>query len=373
MLSKDNCIRAFLELVRAGLWEKEARLLQFGEVDYNEVMRLAEEQAVVGLVTAGLEHVMDVKVPKEDLLQFIGQSLQIEQQNKDMNVFLGRLIEKFRDADVYTLVIKGQGVAQCYEKPLWRACGDVDLYLSESNYEKAKEILTPIASHVENEDKTKLHIGMTIDSWVVELHGTMHEEISRRMNRGLDKVHQSIFYGGEVRSWNNNGVPVFLPSPDNDVIIVFTHFLQHFFVEGVGLRQICDWCRLLWRYRTELDLRLLESRIKRMGLMSEWKVFGVLAVNYIGIPKEAMPMLDENDNENEKLKNKAEKVLKRILKSGNFGHNNDLSYRTNYSGIKYKIVAAWRRFVEFASLVPVFPVDAPRFYVTYMKRKIRKS
>ena len=39
MLSLDNNTKAFLELVRAGLWEKEARLSQFGRVDYEEVMR----------------------------------------------------------------------------------------------------------------------------------------------------------------------------------------------------------------------------------------------------------------------------------------------------------------------------------------------
>ena len=37
---------------------------------------------------------------------------------------------------------------------------------------------------------------MTIDSWVVELHGTMHEEISRRMNRGLEKLYKEAFAQG---------------------------------------------------------------------------------------------------------------------------------------------------------------------------------
>lgn len=62
-------------------------------------------------------------------------------------------------------------------------------------------------------------------------------------------------------------------------------------------------------------------------------------------------------------------VLRRVLKSGNFGHNNDLSYRARYSGITYKIVAAWRRMRDFVSLVPVFPVDAPKFFFTYLFNK----
>ena len=83
-----------------------------------------------------------------------------------------------------------------------------------------------------------------------------------------------------MRVWKNDGADVPLPSPDNDVIIVFTHFLQHFFVGGVGLRQICDWCRLLWTYRDSIDRGLLERRLKEMGIVSEWQAFGAFVVEY---------------------------------------------------------------------------------------------
>ncbi len=81
-----------------------------------------------------------------------------------------------------------------------------------------------------------------------------------------------------VRSCLNGKTQVFLPEINCDVVYVFTHILQHFFKGGIGLRQISDWCRLLWTYRDSLDHGLLESRIKNMGLMSEWKTFGSLAV-----------------------------------------------------------------------------------------------
>jgi hypothetical protein len=47
--------QVFFELVRAGLWEREARLSQFNDIDYAAVMEMADEQSVVGLVTAGIE------------------------------------------------------------------------------------------------------------------------------------------------------------------------------------------------------------------------------------------------------------------------------------------------------------------------------
>lgn len=42
---------------------------------------------------------------------------------------------------------------------------------------------------------------------------------------------------------------------------------------GIGLSRLCDWCRLMRLFRGELDLRLMEDRLSRMGLVSEWRVY----------------------------------------------------------------------------------------------------
>lgn len=68
---------------------------------------------------------------------------------------------------------------------------------------------------------------------------------------------------------------------------------------------------------------------------------------------------------------KADRILEYILKVGNLGHNKDLSYRTRCSGLAYKIVAAWRRFLDFLGVVTIFPLDAPRFFVTYVTGKLK--
>lgn len=63
-MNLDNSINAFLELVKAGLWEKDVCLPSFGDIDFNCVYQLAKQQSVEGLVAAGLEHVKDVKLPQ---------------------------------------------------------------------------------------------------------------------------------------------------------------------------------------------------------------------------------------------------------------------------------------------------------------------
>ena len=237
--------QTFFALVEAGLWEKGVRLSTYKKIDFHEVKRLAEEQAVMGLVAAGLEYVTDVKVPKEDILQFAGQVLQLEQRNKVMNKFLAGIIDKLRKEGVYTLLLKGQGIAQCYERPLWRVSGDVDLFLSNDNYKNAVNVLTPLANEAEDENIYTKHIGFKIDKWEVELHGSMRSELWKRLDNMLDGVQEEIFYGGAVRSWMDGSTQVYMPRADEDLVYVFAHILQHFFKGGIGLRQICDWCRLL--------------------------------------------------------------------------------------------------------------------------------
>lgn len=368
-MSLNNNQQAFFELLRAGLWNKEARLSKFGAINLKEICRIAEEQSVVGLVAAGLEHVTDVKLPKEEVLLVVGQTLQLEQRNKAMNAFVAELIGRLRDASINALLVKGQGIAQCYEKPLWRACGDVDLLLNADDYEKAKKLLMPLATEVETEYTHFKHVGMTIpdtfgtsdkgraDSWVVELHGTLHSRLSKRVDRQIDAVQEDTFDNVNVRSWENGGVTVSLPAVDNDVIFVFTHILHHFFFEGIGLRQICDWCRLLWTYRDVIDVAGLTLRLDEMGIMSEWKAFAAYAVEYLGMPAEAMPLWGEEA----KWSRKVARINAFVLEVGNFGHKQ----RRDYGGMSYlrrKFVSFWGRLSDMLRHFSIFPLDSIRFF-----------
>lgn len=355
----DNNHQAFFALVKAGLWEQDVLLSQLGQIDFNEIYRLAEEQSVVGLVAAGIEHVTDVKVPQNVALAFVGSTLQLEQRNLAMNDFLAKLIEQLRKKDIYSILVKGQGIAQCYERPLWRASGDVDLLLSDVNYEKAKAILLPLAVNSEQEYKVFKHLGMTMkEGFVVELHGTLHSRLSKRIDRGIDEAQNKVFYGGNVRSWQNGSTQISLPGVD-DVVFLFTHVLHHFYIEGIGLRQICDWCRFLWTYCNELKDPLLEQRLHKMGIMSEWRAFAALAVDCLGMPEEAMPLYSSD----KKWSKKAEYIMEFVLESGNFGHN-----RKTVNG---KLSSAWNKMKDFVRHSRIFPMDSFKFFFHFVRNGIQ--
>jgi hypothetical protein len=291
----------------------------------------------------------------------------LETQNRAMNKFLVNLIKKLRKEDVYAILVKGQGVAQCYEKPLWRTSGDIDLLLDEKNYKKAEKLLVPLADEDQGEDALTMHHAVIVNGFDIELHGKMPFLLSKRVDRMIDEVIADALKMGGIRVWRVDDTDIYLPNPDNDVIIVWTHMLHHFFIEGVGLRQICDWCRLLYTYRDSLNYELLESRIHNMGLMTEWKAFYNMASRYLG-------MLDLGSDltiHDSRFDKKADRLMKLVLECGNFGHNKDLSYRVKYKGFTYKLVSLWRRLCDFWRFATIFPLDAPQFFVTYVTGKVK--
>lgn len=330
----SNTQQVFFELVRAGLWEKDVQLLQYKDIDYSQVLRLAETQAVVGLVAAGIENVVDVKVPKENVLQLVGQTLQIELRNTTMNSFIGELVEGMQDADIYALLVKGQGVAQCYERPLWRSSGDIDFLISNDNYCKAVDFFKARYSNNKNGGEYSKETAFYTDQWMIEVHGSLRTCLSSRIDKEIDKVQKDLFYCGNVRSWQNGKTLTFLPAPTDDVFLIFTHYIKHFYKEGMSLRQICDWCRLLWKYQSSVNLDLLKTRLKKAGLMSEWKAFAALAVDTLGMPKDAMPLYSEE----KKWSDKAELILEFILKGGE-----------------------WKKIQDTIAVGKIFPVSTLRF------------
>lgn len=353
---------AFFSLLRAGLWEKPVNLSDSGDVDFNAVYDLADGQSVVGLVAAGLEHVQDRKVTKPQALPFLKKVFGLESRNAEMNHFIADLFSKLRDEGTFSLLVKGQGVGQCYERPQWRSSGDVDLLLDEKNYQKAKAFLLSLASFVDHEYSDRIHLALTIDSWTVELHGSMRSSRLGRVNSCIEAAQEDTFRNGRVRVWKDGDTDVFLPAVDNDIIFVFTHILQHFFAGGIGLRQICDWCRLLWTYRDEIDCRLLGSRLKGVRLKSEWEVFASLAVNYLGMPADAIPFYRKSAS----LDRKAARLMNHILRTGNFGQNRDMSYVQKYPYLIRKLISFYRVTMDAFYRLGVFPIDTVAFYCRYV-------
>ena len=333
-------------------------LAPFEPIDFDALHSIAEGQSVVGLIAAGLEQVSDTSIGRMQARPFLVDSLIAEKGNKEMNKFINELFGLLADGGVSAVLIKGQGVAQCYQRPLWRSAGDVDLLLDADNYEKAKDLLLPRATKVDKEGVVSKHQGMMLDGFEVELHGTFRS-VTKRMNTVLDDIQKGVNCRGDIRLWDNDGTDIPLPSADADAVFIFTHIVTHFYKGGIGLRQICDWCRLLWTCRDVIDRPLLQSRLVSAGLVNEWKVFGAFAVDNLGVPVDAMPFYEVTPS----IQRKVARLQAFIIKAGNFGHNRDMSYYRKYPYVIRKAISASQRIGDGLSHMRIFPQNSARITV----------
>ena len=361
-------VQLFCELLKAGLWEKDALLMQYGELCFTKLYKLAEEQSVIGLIAAGIEHVKDVVIPRDTVLSFVGNALMIEKRNMAMNSFIKGLFEKLYSIGGTPLLIKGQGIAQCYERPLWRSSGDVDILLDNKSYEYAKQLLSNEADEVEDEIISRLHQGYRFGPWMVELHGTLRTGLWDSLDNVVNHIQNHALTSSNLRYWYNSDSPILLPPIDDDVLIIFTHIVQHFYKRGIGLRQICDWCRLLWTFKGSINEVLLEERLREMRLITEWKSFGALAVDYLGVPVEAIPFYSFN----RRWSRKAKRIFSFVLETGSFGHNRDNSYHNKHSFITRKMISFFRSTRDSISIFCIFPKDSIICWMLMIKSAVNK-
>ncbi len=91
-----------------------------------------------------------------------------------------------------------------------------------------------------------------------------------------------------------------------------------------------------------------------MGLITVWKAFAVVVVDWLGMPAEAMPMYSLD----KKWSKKAEKIIEFVLETGNFGYNREAA--------KGKVGSAWNKTKDFMRHFSLFPYDSIKFYFHFV-------
>ena len=91
-----------------------------------------------------------------------------------------------------------------------------------------------------------------------------------------------------------------------------------------------------------------------MRLLSEWKVFAAFAVEYLGMPQDAMPFYSAAP----RVSRKARRVKEYVLEVGNFGHNRDSSYQAEKSFVARKVISFFRHLGDSLRHFLIFPLDS---------------
>lgn len=101
------------------------------EADWNELYRVAQKQALVGILFDGIQRLpsSDVGISRDLLLQWMAQCKMLEMANVRLNDAAIQVSEWFRKKGFRTCILKGQGNALMYPNPYSRTPGDIDIWV----------------------------------------------------------------------------------------------------------------------------------------------------------------------------------------------------------------------------------------------------
>ena len=310
--------KKLFEILRGELWGTGLSFSQLSHSEFEELMALAGEQTVTGLVGDCLIK-NNIKLEREDALSLFAKLKAIEKRNAHVNENLVSFVNFMERKGVDYIIVKGQVAGALYPNPDARMSGDVDLYFVGDNYKKIKGLVEQRLGKQLSKLSDGKHVEFEVNNVVFELHEKLSRLATRKHQEYWDQmIDHAILEGTDTVTIAGKEIKTL--SATYNALYIFVHLFYHMTASGVGLRQLCDMMKSLSPTLPHregvsiIDKERLEEILKELGYFKAYKAMGAFLVEYLGLPEEEFPFpLTEKDHK------WVETIKKNILKRGNFG------------------------------------------------------
>ena len=303
------------------------------DADLAALMPMARKQAVDGL----LYDVQGLRQPADSGLrmQYVGNLVALEKQNMWMNEQVAAFSKKLDEQHIHHAVMKGQTCAAFYPHPLHRRPGDIDVYVSPQDFNRANQLLLAWGARLV--DKTMLHSTYKWGRLDIEVHFAIQKLQYVPYYRQLKLMTAQDFDArtDETRM-QIGGYGVSILPDELNMVLLTTHAFNHVISGGLGLRQILDWQMVFAVKAGELDWAKLLAYLDRVHLRRMFLVLAYLNVKYLGMDGRLFSAhgLDIQDKA---VRRMAERLLGWVEVCGNFGQSMNLGtgrvYWVRYYGL----------------------------------------
>ena len=364
--SFGRCESLLFELLRAELWGTSLSFSQLSHNDFEELMEMAGEQTVTGLVGDCLIK-NGVKLEREDALGLYAKMKVIEKANVRVNENLVSFVNFMERKEIDYIIVKGQVVGSLYPNPNARMSGDVDLYFVGDNYTKIKGLVEQRLGKQLSKLSDGKHVEFEVNGVIFELHNKLSRLATRKHQEYWDQMIDNAILKG-TDTVNINGKDIKTLSATYNAMYIFVHLFYHMTASGVGLRQLCDWAMVLNKThpcppclgresntadsnnkKSSLNREDLGGSLKELGYLKAYKAMGAFLVEYLGLPEEQFPLaLDEKDRK------WVETIKKNILKRGNFGRS---GRKVKKIGVLHSIETGYLNMVQTLTFYRLAPKE----------------
>lgn len=315
----------------------------------------AQKQAVAALILPVIDNlsINTVRLPKQLVFEWIGICEKTSAMNLVVNQRCVEITKIFANAGFRTCILKGQGNALLYDNPLARSSGDIDIWVDAD-----RETITRfVKERYPDAEDSNLHIEFPIFKDVtVEVHYRPTIARSHKCNQRLQSYYDSWAEECFSNKVSIGSEQVSVPVPELNVVMQLSHIMNHFFEEGIGLRQIVDYYYIL--KKTGFDRPKIGNKIDSFGMGKFNRAMMWVLHHELGL--EDKYLTAKPDKKRGKL------LMDEIIEGGNFGRYDQRRVKELYkkSPFIYKIA-------RNARFVWLFPMES--FISPVVAKLFRKS
>lgn len=304
-----NSREILLKLVRMAMgWETDFSLPE--DVDWKDVLTIAQEQGVNAIAVDGLEVYMNKQpqgspaknsaVFKQILLEAIGGLQMVEYNYMNHVAALTELSEILSKKEIPFMIMKGFACGQYYPNPKHRPCGDIDIYPGE-RFEESNQALK--AAGVDSDPYYYRHSASYIKNVMIENHRVLgdlrgYRKQSRLFEEQLEKeAKQSILEGKNVEIEGREIKGAKYPLADFNVLFLPWHVSAHFAFEKVTIRHLLDWALFLVNEGKDVSVEKFKTAKMRYthGYKKMADILTNLSIRYLYMPTDTVPNEIVND------------------------------------------------------------------------------
>lgn len=266
---------------------------KLNNIDWQDVLALAEQQGLNAIVLDGIEQIKSLNIqgvqgpPQDLLLEWIGEVLQdYESMYELYSRTIAEMAHFYNSHGYKMMVLKGYACSLDWPKPDHRPCGDIDIWLFGK--QKEADALLSKEKGIKIDNSHHHHTVFDWGEFMVENHydfiNVHHHKSNKEFDKYLKELGSDDSYYIEVY-----GEKVYLPSPDLNALFLLKHMMMHFASEEITLRQLLDWAFFVEKHGKNVDWTGIIDIIERFGMKPAFEIFNAICVEDLGFDSGIFP------------------------------------------------------------------------------------
>lgn len=269
----------FLKLVRLGIGHCADKIS--GEIAWNDMQALAEQQGLYAIVLDGVEkQPASLRPPQDLLLEWIGEVLQNYEYR--YNEYLRAIVKmaRFYNSHGYKMmVLKGYGCSLDWPRPEHRPCGDIDIW--QFGRQKEADAAMVREKGIEVDNSHHHHSVFNWGEFTVENHYDFINVYHHKSNAELEGIFKELGQD-DTHYVEVEGERVYLPSQNLHALFLLKHTMNDFTSFSMTLRQLLDWAFFVEKHGADIDWKWLVGMLKKFHMNEFFNTINAICVENLG-------------------------------------------------------------------------------------------